>query len=998
MDRTQSQHPRARSPFAASVEEIREVGSNNPILLVHIGDAIRVVEGQVDVFAVEVEGGGAAGKRYPLYRARAGDVVMGLQGIAAADPLAEEAGRCFALLAVGTVGTRVQVGFDIAGLEPSQMAERLDRFVAGLLRGIEQGRPTLREVVVEPGLTGNLKQGEAAFATGRRPVWLTCGSAGGSEGGLLLQGRAGTGADYLPVTASSWVGVSDFREFEASDFSALIALGRWQAALAGFLTAYQPALADILSALDDAAQRRLERAVSADSAALDRSIRDLAAMLGRSAFDLSDIDFGGDGLHAAFRVALRALGVDLGDAPRAPPARPGIDPVENLALTYRVRTRKVLLRERWWRHDNGPLIGFLEQGGEAVALIPDRDGRYVMIAGTTGRPVPVDRSVADLLSADGIMVYRPLPSSIASLRDVLSFVLPSLKADFRRIALMGLCGGIIAAMTPVLTGYLIESVLPRADYPGHFQIVLALVVAGIGAAAFEAVKVIALLRVEGRADLILQSSLFDRLLRLPTHFLKRFTTGDLTDRVLGVQTVRQTLSGTTVQSLLGAVFSVFSLALLFYYNWRLAILAFGLIVLSALVVGFLGHRQLIHERARIAQQGKAEGFVLQVLSAIGKLRVAGAEKRAYARWAGLYAAQKRCFVRARALANIQTVFQSIFPVLATAVIFAVTAVVLEEAAKQQQLDIMTAAIGEEQDELMSTGDFVAFNAAFGQLMLSITTLVTALTRALVAVPMFERLRPVVEEPLEETDTARAPVRLRGGVEINHVSYRYAPDSKLVLDDVSLSIDANEFIAIVGPSGSGKSTLVRLLLGFAEPEAGEVLFDGVPLHSLELSSLRRQMQVVLQHGRLSGGSIFTNIAGNATLTEEDAWRAARMVGLAPDVEAMPMGMHTVVTEGVNTLSGGQRQRLLLARALAQHPAILVLDEPTSALDNTTQDLVMNSLRLLTGTRIVIAHRLSTVRHVDRIVVMDRGRVVQQGRFDALLAEGGLFAEIAKRQII
>ncbi len=786
--------------------------------------------------------------------------------------------------------------------------------------------------------------------------------------------------------------------FEASDFSALIALGRWQAALAGFLAAYQPALAEILSALDDAARRRLERAVSADSAALDRSIRDLAAMLGRSAFDLSDIDFGGDGLHAAFRVALRALGVDLGDAPRAPPARPGIDPVENLALTYRVRTRKVLLRERWWRHDNGPLIGFLEQGGEAVALIPDRDGRYVMIAGATGRPVPVDRSVADLLSADGIMVYRPLPSSIASLRDVLSFVLPSLKADFRRIALMGLCGGIIAAMTPVLTGYLIETVLPRADYPGHFQIVLALVVAGIGAAAFEAVKVIALLRVEGRADLILQSSLFDRLLRLPTHFLKRFTTGDLTDRVLGVQTVRQTLSGTTVQSLLGAVFSVFSLALLFYYNWRLAILAFGLIVLSALVVGFLGHRQLIHERARIAQQGKAEGFILQVLSAIGKLRVAGAEKRAYARWAGLYAAQKRCFVRARALANIQTVFQSIFPVLATAVIFAVTAVVLEEAAKQQQLDIMTAAIGEEQDDLMSTGDFVAFNAAFGQLMLSITTLVTALTRALVAVPMFERLRPVVEEPLEETDTARAPVRLRGGVEINHVSYRYAPDSKLVLDDVSLSIDANEFIAIVGPSGSGKSTLVRLLLGFAEPEAGEVLFDGVPLHSLELSSLRRQMQVVLQHGRLSGGSIFTNIAGNATLTEEDAWRAARMVGLAPDVEAMPMGMHTVVTEGVNTLSGGQRQRLLLARALAQHPAILVLDEPTSALDNTTQDLVMNSLRLLTGTRIVIAHRLSTVRHVDRIVVMDRGRVVQQGRFDALLAEGGLFAEIAKRQII
>lgn len=997
MDRTLSKDKRAPYPFAASETDIREVGSNNPILLIGTGDSLRVVDGHVDVFAVEVEGVVATGMRYPIYRARAGDVVFGLcdNEIPKEGP---DGQTRLALLAVGTVGTRVQVGFDLDGMDPSSLGERLDRFVAGLLRGIEQDRPAHREVVVEPGMSGSLKPGEAAFATGRRPVWLAGGATAESGDRLLLQDRLAGRADCLPVTASSWVGASEFTDFNALDMATLIDRGQWRPVLNGFLEIYQRALSDVFSERDDLARRRLERVVSAEGAALDRSIRDLAAMLGRPAFDLSDIDFGGNGLHAAFRVVLKALGVGLGDAPRAAPPRPGIDPLENLSLSYRVRTRKVLLRDAWWHHDNGPLLGFMTEGGEAVALIPDRTGGYVLIAGATGRPMKVDRTVADGLSADAMMVYRPLPATIASLRDILDFILPSLKADFRRIALMGLCGGVIAAMTPVLTGHLIETVLPRADFPGHLQIVLALVFAGFGAASFEAVKIVALLRVEGRADLVLQSSLFDRLLRLPTHFLKRFTTGDLTDRVLGIQTIRQTLSATTVQSLLGAVFSIFSLALLFYYNWRLAILASCMIALSVAVVGFLGHRQLVHERARIAQRGRAEGFVLQVLSAIGKLRVAGAEKRAYARWAGLYAAQKRCFVQARALANMQTVFQSIFPVLATGAIFAVTAVVMEDAAQQQQLDIMTAATGEEADELMSTGDFVAFNAAFGQLMLSMTALVSALTRALVAVPMFERLHPVIEEPLEESDGARAAVRLRGAVDISNVSYRYSPDSKLVLDDVSLSIDANEFIAIVGPSGSGKSTLVRLMLGFAEAESGEVLFDGIPLHSLELSSLRRQMQVVLQQGRLSGGSIFANIAGNGTLTEEDAWRAARMVGLAPDIEAMPMGMHSVVTEGVNTLSGGQRQRLLLARALAQHPTILVLDEPTSALDNTTQDLVMNSLRHLTGTRIVIAHRLSTVRHVDRILVMDRGRVVQHGRFEALLAEDGLFAEIAKRQMI
>jgi ABC-type bacteriocin/lantibiotic exporter with double-glycine peptidase domain len=278
------------------------------------------------------------------------------------------------------------------------------------------------------------------------------------------------------------------------------------------------------------------------------------------------------------------------------------------------------------------------------------------------------------------------------------------------------------------------------------------------------------------------------------------------------------------------------------------------------------------------------------------------------------------------------------------------------------------------------------------------TMARTLAATLEIIPLFERLRPIVEaEPEAHGNRNEAPP-LSGRVEVSHVSFRYTEGSPLVLDDVSLSIEPGSFIAVVGASASGKSTLLRLLLGFEAAERGDILYDGRSISTLDTASLRRQVGVVLQHARIITGSIFENITSGLPYNIDDAWAAARLAGFDAEIEAMPMGMHTLMLEGSATLSGGQRQRLILARALIGRPRLLLFDEATSALDNRSQSVVTESLARLRTTRIVIAHRLSTVERADCIFVLDRGRFVESGSFDELIARNGMFSRLARRQIL
>lgn len=298
---------------------------------------------------------------------------------------------------------------------------------------------------------------------------------------------------------------------------------------------------------------------------------------------------------------------------------------------------------------------------------------------------------------------------------------------------------------------------------------------------------------------------------------------------------------------------------------------------------------------------------------------------------------------------------------------------------------------------LSAAQFLACSTAFTIMLASMMQVTNSITSIVAVVPMLRRLKPVLTEPLEVYEDSAVPGELSGRIDINRLSFGYSEDAPPVMTDVSFSVEPGELVAIVGPSGCGKSTLLRLLLGFEKPTTGTILYDGQDLSSLDIAAVRRQCGVVLQSAKTPTGTIFKAIAGAQNFSIEEAWEAAEMAGLREDIEAMPMGMHTVLSESA-TLSGGQRQRLVIAQALIRRPRILFFDEATSALDNETQRMVTDSTKKLHATRIVIAHRLSTVLDADKVIVLSEGRVAECGSPGELLDDpNSIFRNLVRRQI-
>jgi NHLM bacteriocin system ABC transporter ATP-binding protein len=473
--------------------------------------------------------------------------------------------------------------------------------------------------------------------------------------------------------------------------------------------------------------------------------------------------------------------------------------------------------------------------------------------------------------------------------------------------------------------------------------------------------------------------MIDRMLRLPASLFREYTVGDFVARALGIEAVRRIFTGQTLRSLMAGLFCWFSILLMVIYDPSLALIAVGLTLIRALLIIGTSLLRLYHETRQFNVQGKVEGFVLQLLAGMGKLRVAAATVRALAVWSKQFAAQKRHAIASQRATNALALFEVSFPTIATLILFA-------------------AASASGSSLTHNLGAFLAFLAAFSQAMAGVGMWANGVSSSLIAVPQITRIQPLVSAAAEISDDRKPPGELTGAIELSRVTFRYVPGGPPVVDNVSLRIAPGEYVAIVGPSGSGKSSLFRLLLGFEKPEAGAVFFDGKALDTLDISAVRRQLGVVLQNGKLATGSIYENICGGLQLPLEQAWEAARMSGLDGDIKAMPMGMYTSIAEGVNTLSGGQRQRIMIARAVARRPRILLFDEATSSLDNRSQAVVSDSLGALNVTRLVIAHRLSTVREADRIVVIVEGKVVQTGTFAELNETKGVFADFARRQLL
>ncbi|MEU1618921.1 NHLP bacteriocin export ABC transporter permease/ATPase subunit [Streptomyces sp. NPDC005722] len=733
-----------------------------------------------------------------------------------------------------------------------------------------------------------------------------------------------------------------------------------------------------IEGLERAHEDRTAAGIKAGEAVREQADRDLLASIGtsRKAASRSAAAASDDATYAVCRQVAEAAGITL-----VPPSRGGavsdrMDPVERVAVTSGIRTRPVRLDGEWWRENTGPLVGRRAASGAPVALLWRRGGYEAVGPGGSSR-VRVAEYNAEDFEQRADMLYRPLPERGTGLAGLLRFSLRGSAGDLRNLVLSSLVTVGLGALVPIATGQVLGTFVPDAETGLIVRAALAVAVTGLVCAAFMLTQNLTVLRIEGRIEATLQPAVWDRLLRLPTGFFAGRSTGELASAAMGISAIRRVLAGVGPVAVQATTVGAMNLVLLLLYSVPLALAALGmLVVIGAALLG-LGLWELRWQRRLVRLGNKLNNEAFQTLRGLPKLRVAAAESFAYAAWARRFARSRELQQRAGRVKNVTTVLNAVYLPLCSLIMFMLLA-------------------GPARGALSASG-FLTFSTAMTMLLTSVTQLTGALLSAVAVLPMYEQVRPILDEAPEVRGGSTQPGVLSGAIEARNLSFRYSDDGPLVLDDVSLRVGPEEFVAIVGPSGCGKSTLLRLLIGFDRPASGSVLYDGQDLAALDQGAVRRQCGVVLQNAQPFTGSILDCICGAEAYTQEEAMEAAAMAGLAEDIQRMPMGLHTMIAGG-STVSGGQRQRLMIAQALIRRPRVLFLDEATSALDNETQRIVIDSTRRLRASRVVIAHRLSTVMDADRVVVMEDGRVVEEGRPADLLANpGGRLHELVRRQM-
>ncbi|KUO02905.1 NHLP bacteriocin export ABC transporter permease/ATPase subunit [Streptomyces caeruleatus] len=683
-----------------------------------------------------------------------------------------------------------------------------------------------------------------------------------------------------------------------------------------------------------------------------------------------------DASYAACKLVAQAAGITLAEPAQSGTESDRLDPVERVAIASRVRTRAVRLDGRWWRDNVGPLVGHRALSGAPVALLWRRGG-YVAVHPATGRETPIEKANAEEFEPRAVMFYRPLPDRALSPLRLLRFSMRGTGGDLTNLLVSGLVTVAIGALVPIATGKILGEFVPKAQTGLIVQFCLAVMISSVVAAAFMLLQNLTILRLEGRIEATLQPALWDRLLRLPTKFFTERSTGELASQAMGISAIRRLMAGVGPVVASSVTVGAMNLALLFWYSVPMALAAIGMLVVIAGVFLGLGLWQVRWQRRLVVLGNKLNNQAFQTLRGLPKLRVAAAENYAYAAWAGQFARSRELQQKVGRIKNLTTVMGAVYLPVCTLLMF----MLLAGPARGT----------------MSAAAFLTFNTSVTMLLTSVTQLTGSFVSAVAALPLFEEIKPVLEATPEVRTASTRPGPLTGAIEARRLSFRYSDDGPLVLDDVSFDVRSGEFVAIVGPSGCGKSTLLRLLIGFDKPVSGSVLYDGQDLSALDQSAVRRQCGVVLQHAQPFTGSILDVICGTEPYTPEEAMAAAEMAGLAEDIKRMPMGLHTIVS-GSGAISGGQRQRLMIAQALIRRPRILFFDEATSALDNETQRTVIESTKALNATRVVIAHRLSTVLDADRVIVMEDGKVAQQGPPAQLLADtGGRLHELVRRQM-
>jgi ATP-binding cassette subfamily C protein len=962
--------------------------ANKPMVLSD-PDAVYLVEsGKVEIFTVALENNQPVGARTHFLTVEAGQLFFGMD--------TDRYGMGSGFLAVGKAGSDLR-RYSAARLlrmgetpaHGARLAPLLTRWVEAMSRRLVQEIEVARaDVSLESGKPFEAAPGKRV-ASERGVAWVEM-----PAGQFLFDGMASASWEVegvlIPLAPGSWIELLGGAESLKATPRATPEVVGDPRAWAG-LEVFHRLLCECeflnkrLSTVDEF--NRLQNKAVQIEQAREQAMGAIGSVLGgtgvweRPSFQGADLE----PIVRAMQFVGSKLGVPIRSHPEGKEKRSFDETVSSVCLASRLRNRRVALVDDWWNYDQGPMLGQFEETKTPVALLPTGPTSYEAVDPANGKRVPVNGQFVRALAPFAYTFYTGFGDQAVSAKQLIRFALRGLAPDFRTTALMGIGLGLLGTLTPMITGKVFDTAIPQAERAMLFQFAGGLFLVALTQAAFKVSQSIAMIRVQGKMDYRAQSAVWDRLLDLPMTFFRKYSAGDLADRASGVDQIRSIVAGAGIAAVLGSFSSIFNVFQMAGYDVKLAAVGIGLTLVYVGVTTAANYAQLKFQRDEQKRRGRIMGLVLQLITGVAKLRVCGAENHAFRVWATAFSEQRKVSFKLGGIRNIMAVFNADFPVLSSMVIF-ITMVSLKKAAAESGTEFE-----------MTTGDFLAFSAAYGMFIGAMQSLGDASLSMLKIVPIFERLRPILEEAPEVDSTKVYPGRLNGAIDISHVSFRYTSDGPWILKDVSLKIQPGEFVALVGGSGSGKSTLMRLMLGFEMPEMGSIYYDGQDLATLDLRMVRSQLGVVLQESRLLPADIYRNIVGSSSRTVQEAWEAAEKAGLADDIKAMPMQMHTVVAEGGGAFSGGQKQRLMIARAIVHRPKIIFLDEATSALDNKTQAIVTESMNKLAATRIVIAHRLSTVVNADRICYLEHGQLKEQGTFKELMELDGLFAALAKRQL-
>lgn len=721
-------------------------------------------------------------------------------------------------------------------------------------------------------------------------------------------------------------------------------------------------------------EQQLRSRIRQGSRAAAENVREMIdAVMGKERIPQTDIPFSAEIISQTVRICEK-LRVAVPD--RIPECENISEQIDAVLQPSGAMKRKVRLDKSWWKTMDGPLLAWMKADGMPVALIPEQFGGYSYTDRKSGIKVRISCHNQDLFEEEAYCFYRPLPNTPLSGRDFIRFLLSGLQAADILIALLAaLFSSLIGMTVPFATGYAFSSVIPLGDHTLLVSLGTLLFSSAISTWLINAARVSISSRISNRLDVLCENAVFARVLRFPVSFFGDKSTGGLARKVMTLNAVpailTELLFGTVLTLIVSAVYIVQILTVAKPLAGPVFVIYFTEILLFMITV--LQEGKVVQEQFGAEEENS--GLVYALLSGIQKIRISGSEQRAFSKWIRTYSQRTRLMNR--------ILFPATFRIPLMTAVHMFGALWIYAVAFRNNLSI---------------SQFAAFSGAFGLTMGGVAALAAAGTSFSAITPILKNGEAILRTVPETTEGKRGIKRLTGSIRLQNVSFRYSEDGPMILDHISLQITPEEYIAVVGKSGCGKSTLLKLLLGFEKPQEGSICYDDRNLDTLDMHSLRRNIGTVLQDGKLFAGDIFSNITITAPwMSMDDAWNAAEKAGIADDIRAMPMGMHTLITEGSGGISGGQKQRLLIARAICPRPGILMLDEATSALDNITQKTVTDSMDEMKCTRIVIAHRLSTIRHCDRILVLDHGKIAEDGTYEELLARNGLFSELVSRQM-